>query len=117
MSGRLLAAAYVVTVATLTAVGFWDHDGSWPAKLAAAVLCLPTIIPALPVIYVGGAIAWTFSDGPASGSASSADANIADSPMWPVTLTFTVLMTAVACANVLVLRAVASRLARTRSAA
>ncbi|GAA1797844.1 hypothetical protein GCM10009795_049210 [Nocardioides hankookensis] len=84
---RLLAAAYVVAVAVLTARAFSeaDHD-HWAAEIAAAVLTLPAIVPALPVIYVVGASAWNVG------------------PMWVVTLTFTLLMTVVACANVLLLR-------------
>lgn len=108
--GRLLAAAYVVTVATLTAVAFVDEDHErWWARIAAAVLCLPTIVPALPAIYVGGAIAWSFADDPSSGSASSSGPEVDHSPIWPVTLAFTAMMTAVAMANVLVWRALGRR--------
>jgi len=105
--GRLVALAYVVTVAALTARAFSDaHQDHWGAEIAAAILTLPMILPALPVIYVLGAAAWSVG------------------PMWPVTLTFTLLMSVVACANLLLLRATwralrgsASASARTRSGA
>lgn len=103
--GRLLAAAYVASVAALTAIAFIDEDHErWWARVAVAVLCLPTMIPALPAIYVGGAVAWSLADDPSSGSASSADPWVGDAPMWPVALAFTAMTTAVAIANVWVLR-------------
>ena len=107
MTGRVVAVAYVVTVAALTARAFSEADQDhWGAEIAAAVLTLPTIVPALPVIYVVGAGAWNVG------------------PMWVVTLTFTLLMTAVAIGNALLARLVwrslrgsASASARTRSGA
>lgn len=116
--GRLLATAYVATVAALTLLAFLDEDDErWWARIAAAVLCLPTMLPALPALYLGGAVAWSWSDHASSGSASSADPVVADGPMWPVTLAFAAMMTAVAIVNVLLLRAVARGRARTPSAA
>ena len=70
------------------------------AEVAVGVLTLPAVLPALPVVYVLGAFAWTFSDSPASGTASSAGAATAPPPVWPVALTFTASMTLVAIANV-----------------
>jgi hypothetical protein len=104
MIGRAVAAAYVATVAGLTAAAFSDHDVLRWAEVAAAVLALPTVVVALPAIYVLGAWAWSFADSPSSGSASSADPVVAGAPIWPVTLTFTVVMTLVACANVALVR-------------
>jgi hypothetical protein len=104
---RIIAVAYVVTVAALTARAFSEADQDhWGAEIAAAVLTLPAIVPALPLIYVVGAGAWNVG------------------PMWVVTLTFTLLMTGVAYANVLFvrlawrgLRGNASASVRTRSGA
>lgn len=93
---RILGMAYVASVAALTAIAFSDADQDhWPAEIAAAVLGLPLVVPALPAIYVAGGLAW-------------------HGPMWLVTLTFTSSMTAVAIANAEVLRAVASGRSRTR---
>lgn len=104
MIGRVIAMAYVGAVAALTAIAFSDPvEEHWTAEIAAAVLGLPFVIPALPVIYVLGAVAWNLSDATGGG------------PMWPVTLTFTAIMTAVACANAELVRAVLTRRARTRS--
>jgi hypothetical protein len=111
--GRTFALAYVGTVAALTARAFSDaHQDHWGAEIAAAVLTLPALIPALPPIYVLGAAAWAGTDATGGG------------PMWPVTLTFTLLMTLVACANVALLtvvwravRGTASASPRTRSGA
>lgn len=108
MSGRavaawVVAAAYVATVAGLTAAAFSGQDPLWWAEIAAAVLTLPTVVVALPAIYVLGAVAWSFADSPATGSVSSLDP-VVTVPIWPVTLTFTVLMTLVACTNVALVR-------------
>jgi len=88
MIGRIVAAAYVGTVAALTAFAFRPGaDGFNVAEGAAAVLTLPMLVPALPVIYVVGALAWNVAD------SESGD------PTLLVTLTFTALMTLVAAAN------------------
>jgi hypothetical protein len=105
--GRVIALAYVVAVAGLTARAFSDaQQDHWGAEIAAAVLTLPTIVAAMPVIYVIGAAAWNIG------------------PMWPVTLTFVLMMSGVACANVALLRLAwrslrgsASASTRTRSGA
>lgn len=87
--------SYVGTVAALTVYAFRPGaDGFNIAEGLAAVLALPMLVPALPVIYVVGALAWNL-DGSESGD-----------PTLLVTLTFTVLMTAVAAANVLLYLAV-----------
>lgn len=115
MTGRVVAAAYVATVAGLTAAAFSAEDALPWAEAAAAVLALPTVIVALPAIYVLGAVAWSFVDNPSSGSASSAGPVLETAPIWPVTLTFTLVMTLVACANVAVVRYLIRRLRRAPS--
>ena len=88
MTARVLAVAYVTTVAALTAYAFSDaHQDHWGAEATAAVLTLPAVGVALPAIYLLGATAWTVSDAGDGG------------PIWPVTLTFTLIMSAVACGN------------------
>ena len=104
MIGRVAAAAYVVTVAALTAVAFSDANGDhWTAEIAAAALALPLVVPALPFVYVVGGLAWDVTDADSGG------------PMWVVTLVYAVTMAAVATGNVLLLRAVAARRLRTPS--
>lgn len=95
MTPRLvLSVAYVLAVAALTAVAVSDEDHErWWAGVAAAALCLPTI-------YLGCAVAWTLTDGPSFGSASSTDPFVGDGPMWPVTLVVTAMVTAIAIVNV-----------------
>lgn len=113
MIGRLASALYVAAVAGLTAAAFSGDGGPVWAKVAVALLALPSVIPALPAIYLLGAFAWTFADSPSTGSASSAGPVVEGPPIWPVTLTFTVVMTLVACANV-ALAAYAVRVVRRR---
>jgi ABC-type dipeptide/oligopeptide/nickel transport system permease subunit len=100
MIGRVAAAAYVATVAGLTAAAFSSTNDLWWAEISAAILTLPMIVVALPGIYVVGAFAWSLVEGPATDSSSSTDPVLAGNPIWPVTLTFTVMMTLVACANI-----------------
>jgi hypothetical protein len=87
--GRPVSATYVVVVASLTAYAFRPGaDGFNVAEGVAAALTLPMIVPALPAIYVVGALAWNL------GGTDNGD------PTLLVTLTFTALMTAVAISNV-----------------
>jgi ABC-type glycerol-3-phosphate transport system permease component len=84
--GRLLATAYVVVVASLTAYAFRSDGLEFGrAEGLAAVLTLPATIAALPVIYLGGALAWHLHD--------------AGAPMLLVTVFFTLTMTATALGN------------------
>ncbi|WP_395657063.1 hypothetical protein [Nocardioides sp.] len=115
MTGRVVAAAYVATVAGLTAAAFSSRGDLWWAEVAAGVLTLPLVLVALPAIYLLGALAWSVADSPATGSLSSTDPVVADPSIWPVTLTFTVLMTLVACANVALVGWTLRRVARRRS--
>jgi hypothetical protein len=118
MNGRVVAVAYVTTVAGLTARAFWGADPEhWRAEIAAAVLTLPTIIVALPVVYVTLGLVGSATDEPSSGSASSSSPDYDSAAWWPVTLAVTLLMTGVACANFLLVRAVVSRRSRIRSGA
>jgi hypothetical protein len=85
---RVAAGTYVVTVAGLTAYAFRSPDvGFGRAEAAAAILTVPAIVPALPVIYVVGAVAWNLYD--------------AGAPMALVTATFTLMMAGVAALNLL----------------
>lgn len=87
--GWFVAGAYVAVVAALTADAFRPSgDGFTVTEGVAAILTAPTIVAALPVIYVVGATAWNvFGTGDAS------------TPLG-VTITFTAMMTVVAIANV-----------------
>jgi hypothetical protein len=85
--GQLLAATYVVVVASLTAYAFRSDGLEFGrAEGLAGVLTLPAIIAALPVIYVIGALAWHLHD--------------AGAPMLLVTTAFTATMAVVAVWNV-----------------
>lgn len=79
---------YVVAVTLLGYDAFSAQPllGPW-GEVAAFVLLLPAVFVELPVIYVVGAAAWNVREG------------MAGQPMWPVTLTFTVLFLASAVAN------------------
>ena len=101
MIGRVLAVAYVATVAGLTAYSFRSPDGEFDAlRAVTGLITLPMLVPALPFIYVLGALAWSATDAADGG------------PMWPVTLTFTVIMTITASLNVVVLAHVTRGLRR-----
>ena len=87
---RLVALGYVLLEAVLGAIAFSsDHDHA-RVEVTAFVLALPMVVATIPVIYVVGAIAWNLRD------------SLAGHPMWPVTVTFTVLFAATAVLNVLV---------------
>lgn len=89
----------VLYVLTVTAFGYdafsADPRLGWVGELLAFVLLLPSVFVALPVIYVVGAAAWNVREG------------MAGQPMWPVTLTFTVMFLGFAVANAWVVRFVA----------
>jgi len=94
---RTLAVAYVLAVVVLASIAWGrDHSGFDPVEATALVLCLPALVPALPVIYFVGAIAWNASGAPDNG------------PLWPVALTFAVLLGACACFNVFLSHTVAA---------
>jgi hypothetical protein len=88
-SKRCFAAAYIAAVVILAAVAWGhDHSGFYPVEAAALALALPAVIPALPIIYVVGAMAYNVTGAPDNG------------PLWPVALTFAVLLGGCACLNV-----------------
>ena len=86
---RLAAVGYVLVDAVLGALAFSSEQAHPAVEVAAFVLVLPAVIVALPVIYVVGAMAWHLRDA------------LAGRPMWPVTVTFTVLFAATAILNVI----------------
>jgi hypothetical protein len=92
----VLATGYVVTVGLLGGLAFAHNNGPSTVELVAFLLLLPTLPISLPVIYVVGALAWNIR------------ASMPGEPMWPVTVTFTLLFIAAAIANVLVLWAAVS---------
>ena len=99
-SMKALAGGYVVLVGALGFAG-WSEPGSVVAEVVGFVLMLPSIVVALPVIYVVGAVAWTTADD--SGQAT-----------WQVTTTFTLLFALTAAVNVLVVWWLVSAVARSR---
>jgi hypothetical protein len=103
MIGRAVAAAYVLVVAAVTAHAFWPGtDGFNASEGVAGVLTVPLILPALPIIYVVGALAWQVG-GTESGQPTSV-----------VTVAFTAMMALVALANVALVAAVRRRRRRAR---
>jgi hypothetical protein len=87
--GHAVAIGYLGVVAALTADAFRPGDhGFTTTEAVAALITLPAVIVALPVIYLVGALAWAVSDTDGSG------------PTLLVMMTFTVMMTGVAGANV-----------------
>ena len=126
MIGRVLAAAYVLTIATLATVGF-VIDSPAPI-LVAGLLTLPTSVPAGIGFYiVVGLLALLPGANPDSSSGSACSpptacdgGTVGDAATWFLVaievLGVAALVTA-ALVNLLVLRAVASRRARSRSAA
>ena len=91
--GWFAAGAYVAVVAALTTYAFRPSgDGFNVAEGIAAILTVPAIVPALPVIYVVGALAW-----------HTVESDSGD-PTLLVTSTFTAMMTVVALANVALAR-------------
>ena len=82
---------YVATVAGLAANAWSRQQGFGWSEAAAMILTLPTLVPALPLIYVIGAAIW---------HATRADNG---GPMWPVTLVYTTMFATIALVNVLLL--------------
>jgi hypothetical protein len=96
--GRVLAAVYVLTVVVLASIAWGhDHSGFDPVEATALALVLPVVVPLLPVIYVVGAIAWRVTGAPENG------------PMWPIALTFAIMLGGCACLNVLLLHTWSTR--------
>jgi len=89
---RIASVLYVATVAGL-ATDAWGRpqQGVHWTEVAAVILSLPTVVPALPLIYVFGAAIW---------KATRADNG---GPMWPVTLAYASMFATIALVNVLLL--------------
>ena len=84
---------YVAVVTLLGCEAFTAQPLLFPwTEVAAFALLLPTLVVELPVIYVVGAMAWNVREG------------MAGQPMWPVTVTFTVLFFASAVLNAVLVR-------------
>jgi hypothetical protein len=58
----------------------------------ALLVCLPAMVPCLPVLYLAGAAAWNLTGANHGG------------PAWPVMLTYTAVAVLAACLNVVALR-------------
>jgi hypothetical protein len=58
----------------------------------ALLVCLPAMVPCLPLLYLAGAAAWNLTGADHGG------------PAWPVTLTYTAVAVLAASLNVLVMR-------------
>jgi hypothetical protein len=97
---RLAGGGYVLLEAVLGAIAFSSETDHPRVEVAAFVLALPMVVATLPVIYVAGAIAWNVRDA------------LAGQPMWPVAVTFGVLLAATALLNVVVAWLAWSRLRR-----
>lgn len=87
--GTALAIAYVGAVGLLAGLAFARPDQGFSViEAIALVLVLPTVVVALPLIYVGGSTAWNLTGADHGG------------PMWPVTVVYVVMFAATATANV-----------------
>lgn len=64
------------------------------------VLTLPMMLPALPVLYVLGAMVWNMTGAGDGG------------PMWPVTLAYTLMFASIAAANAWLVSLTLARLSR-----
>ncbi len=93
----------MLLVSVLGAVAFSTENARPSVEWPAFLLLLPTAVVTLPVMYVVGAIGWSIRD------------SLAGHPMWPVTLTFTVLFAGAALVNVVVIWFAMSRLRTSRS--
>jgi uncharacterized membrane protein len=97
LAARAAALAYVLLVAVLGALSFSSDQARPSVEWPAFLLLLPTVVLTLPVMYGVGAIAWSIRDA------------IPGQPMWPVTVTFTLLFAGAAVVNVVVIWFLLSR--------
>ena len=96
-------AAYVASVATLTAFAAWNPNDPRVGLLwLSFVFTLPTSIALLPLFYVVAAIAWNVSGADDGGRT------------WPVTLTYAAALTAIAVASQLVVMRLRRRTTRSQ---
>ena len=74
------AVAYGLVVGTVAGIGM-RHPGRPDGRviLVAAVCALPALVPAVPLFYVFGSMAWSVSGG---------EVPPPDVTLWPVTLTY-----------------------------
>ncbi|GAA2095198.1 hypothetical protein GCM10009841_06170 [Microlunatus panaciterrae] len=90
---RVAGTLYIGGVAALAASAFSDRNATFTGSEGAALLLtLPTLVPALPIMYVIGAGIWSITDADSGG------------PMWPVTVVYTLMFTGIATANLWLLR-------------
>ncbi len=88
-SVRVVAISYVAAVMLITALATADPNHLRPVLfIAALVICLPAMAPALPIFYVAAAAMWNVTDAANGGL------------LWPMTAAFTLLLGATACGNV-----------------
>ncbi|MEI7619657.1 MAG: hypothetical protein WCK14_13650 [Actinomycetota bacterium] len=86
---RVVAISYVAAVMLITALATADPNHLRPVLfIAALVICLPAMAPALPIFYVAAAAMWNVTDAANGGL------------LWPMTAAFTLLLGATACGNV-----------------
>ncbi len=84
---------YVVVVMALA--GFATSDPNTPNLelwVLTLILCLPTVVPALPVAYAALSIAWNVTNADEGGAT------------WPLTVVYVLTLGAVAAANVAIVR-------------
>ena len=96
----MLVGLYVGAVAALAASAFSDPNAgfTWNREGIAMILTLPALLPALPVVYLLGAAAWSVTGADHGG------------PMWPVTSAYAVLFAGTAVVNVWLLHLLGRRL-------
>ncbi|MFN8022505.1 MAG: hypothetical protein U0Q03_13345 [Acidimicrobiales bacterium] len=89
----VFATSYVVLVMVLTAVATADpNEPRTQMWLAAMALCLPALVPALPLLYVVLSIAWNVTNADDGGST------------WPLTVVYVIALGGAAVANVALVR-------------
>ncbi|MFI7586959.1 hypothetical protein ACIB24_07775 [Spongisporangium articulatum] len=104
LRGRVASSLYVVAVVALTVAAFGSRDADGgPAEVVLLVITLPALIPGLLVLYPAAATAWHLTNADDGG------------PMWPVTLTYVVVFTAIAVLDVVLARAALRHLATRRA--
>jgi hypothetical protein len=89
---RLGEACYILAVVTVTAVAMSDpNHPRQPLVIAAALMCLPASVGALPVLYVAAALAWGLANTDRGGVT------------WPVTAAYAAVAGLAAVANIMLL--------------
>jgi hypothetical protein len=89
---------YVLLVVAITVFALHDpNHAHWGYLVLAGALCLPAMVATLPVLYLAGGLAWTWSNADSGG------------PTWPVTATYATVMALTAGLNLLLLRRYVAR--------